>query len=110
MVAITKNWLLPSLIVLVAIALEFVPSISAYRPLQRAGSILVIWGVIIEVKYVLRITGDEVYTEAETLVVGKSKGPSGFRERLRAWSNHAGVIWIILGTAIGGFGDLLQRG
>lgn len=108
MATITKNWVVPMLVLLAAVALEFVDPISRYQPLQRAGSLLVIWGVIIEVKYVLRVTGERVYTEAEELVVAKSPTPSGFREYLRAWMNHAGVIWIILGTALGGFADIFR--
>ena len=99
---------LPIFVLLAAIALEFIDPISRSHPLRRAGTLLVIWGVIIEVKYVLRITGKRVYTEAEELVVAKSPSPSGVREHLRVWLNHAGVIWIILGTALGGFGDLIH--
>ena len=105
-----KNWVLPTLVLVAAVALEFVPSLAPYRPLQRVGSILIIWGVILEVKYVLRITGNEVYTEAETLVVGKSKSPIKLSEQFKAWRNHAGVVWLILGTGLSGFGDLLQKG
>lgn len=108
MAAMAKNWGLPILVLLAAIALEFVDPICRYQPLRRAGTLLVIWGVIIEVKYVLRITGERVYTEADELVVAKSPSPSGFREQLRALANHAGVIWIVLGTALGGFGDLFH--
>ncbi len=106
----SKNWFFPILILVVAVVLEFVHAVSPYEPLRRAGTLLVIWGVIIEVKYVLRITGDVVYTETETLAVGKSPRPSSFRDHIQAWMNHAGLIWIILGTAIGGFGDLFHYG
>lgn len=103
-----KNWIIPFSILGVAFALELVALTSAYEPLQRAGSLLVIWGVFIEVKYVLRITGDTVYTGAEKLAIMESPKPSSFQDHHRTWANHAGVIWIIVGTALAGFGNLIS--
>jgi hypothetical protein len=39
--------------------------------LARAGCLLVLIGILIESKYVLRIVGDDVYTGAGNLIVGK---------------------------------------
>lgn len=75
--------------------------------LARAGSLLVIIGVLIESKYVLRIIGDNVYTGAGNLVVDKVPSMESARQFFAQFMGHIGLVWVIVGTFLWGFGDLV---
>lgn len=76
---------------------------------SRAGSLLVVLGLVLEGKYVLRVT--DVYTHIRSDVLSISgddpRASKDFGDYMRKFHEHIGFIWIIIGTLIWGFGDLV---
>lgn len=103
------TWILPIVSIFIGIYLQLDEDYKAWGILPRIGAGLVIFGVILESKYILRIVGDDVYTGAETLIVGKVPTPKSMKERLRQFSYHIGLIWVIIGTFIWAMGDLINK-
>lgn len=101
------KWLLPVLIIVVGIYLQLSGVVDDDIPLPRAGALLVILGIYIESQYVLRIVGDQVYSGAETMIVGPVPEAKNFRERVERGVHHIGLVWVVVGTFIWAFGDLI---
>ncbi len=70
-------------------------------------AIIVVFGILIESRYVLRIVGDDVYTGADSLTVGKAPTPNTLKEFVEQFIHHIGLVWVVLGTLVWAFGDLL---
>lgn len=104
---IILNWILPILAIIIGAYLQVFCVRDICLAFPRSGSLLVVLGIIIESKYVLRIFGDQVYSGAETMTIGKAPHPKNAQERIERFVAHIGLVWVIVGTLIWGFGDLL---
>lgn len=98
---------MPLTIFSVGLWCQIVSANSVSMAFPRAGCLLVIWGIFIEAKYVIRILGDNVYTGTGMLTVGEVPVPKNMKERWERILHHIGLAWVTLGTFVWGFGDLV---
>lgn len=101
------RWVSPLFLLLVGVYFQIPEENKDLLILPRMGALIVVLGILIESRYVLRIIGDNVYTGAGTLIVGKTPTPTSFKEYMSQFIHHIGLVWIIFGTLIWAFGDLL---
>lgn len=102
------KYIIPLLVVFAGYCVqEISPASDDSIALARAGCLLVLIGVLIESKYVLRIVGDDVYTGAGTLVVGKAPSIKNARQFFCQLIDHIGLVYVTIGTLLWGFGDLI---
>lgn len=101
------RWITPIFLLVTGIYFQISADYKELLVLPRMGAVIVIFGILIESRYVLRIVGDDVYTGAETLTIGKAPTPKTLKEFIRQFINHIGLVWVILGTLVWAFGDLL---
>jgi hypothetical protein len=105
--SIFLKWICPILIIIVGVYFQLNCGTENCLALARAGCLVVVFGVTIESKYVLRIVGDEVYSGTNSMTIGKVPSPKNFKEGLSRGADHIGLVWALLGTLLWGFGDLL---
>lgn len=101
------RWIVPVLLVIAGVLWQSQSAEPESLILPRAGCLLVIWGILIESRYVLRILDNNVYTGAEVLTIGEAPDPKSVKEYVKRMTQHIGLIWVVLGTFIWGFGDLV---
>jgi hypothetical protein len=95
-------------VLIIGLILQCSPEHAIYEPFERSGALVVIIGVLIESQHVLRIVGNHVYSGAEELTVGKAPEAQNLSEFLSLFSSHVGLLWILIGTFIWGFGGLIS--
>lgn len=102
------RWILPIATVLIGMYLQLNSSADPKSiALARSGCLLVLFGVLIESKYVLRIIGDDVYTGAGNLIVSQPPEATTLKDKINRAIHHIGLVWVVIGTLLWGFGDTI---
>lgn len=101
------KWVVPILFLIIGIFFQMMEEYKSLLILPRMGALVVVLGIIIESSYVLRIVGKDVYTGTFNLTIGEVPPAKTMKERITRFVYHIGLIWVILGTLVWAFGDLL---
>ena len=104
MLIILLEFLIPLFIA--CLGYYFDPHYIQFEIFQRSGSLLVVIGLIIEIKHVIRTSnGDTNIIGTLTIHSENDKLNYNIKDTV---IQHIGFIWILSGTLIWGFGDLLN--
>ncbi|WP_373032922.1 hypothetical protein [Sulfurovum sp.] len=101
------KWIVPILLLIIGIIFQMMEEYKTLLILPRMGALIVVLGILIESSYVLRIVGDNIYTGVGTLIEDKVPGPKTIQERITRFVYHIGLVWVVLGTLVWAFGDLV---
>jgi len=98
------------LVAVIALYLDWASLVVCGFPwFPRAGALWVVVGVVFESKYILRTRGDGQTTFYGTLNMAKTEDENTEIFSIPNIKTHAGVVVIVLGTLVWGFGDILSN-
>lgn len=81
------SWVLPISVQAIGLILQIDTAFKEFIPLPRPGALIVLLGIYLESKYVLRIVSDKAYTGTLTMVVD---APPQLKNYL-AWQNNGAL-------------------
>lgn len=77
---------------------------------SRSGSLVVLYGIILESFYVIRATNEGATIHKKLTITGENdliESPK-LRDYLKMLPTHYGLIWVCIGTVIWGYGDMIK--